>query len=472
MSGPWDDGLCALADRIARRELSAVEATGQALAEIGRWQPHINAVIRLEADAALAAARALDARLAKGEAAGPLAGVPLAHKDMYYRKGKPTTCGARIRDNSLDETTATVLTRLEAAGALYLGGLNMSEFAVGPSGHNRHHGHCRNPWNPAHSPGGSSGGSGAAVAAGMVPAAFGSDTAGSIRLPSAFNGVVGLKPTQYRVSRAGMMPLSFSFDNAGPLARRVKDAARLYMAVAGADPADPLASDRPVEDAEAACGQPVKGMRLARPRNYYYEDLDPPVAAAMEAAAAAFTALGCEIVEVEVPDHDVINDLWNAVFAPEAAAFHRKWLESRPEDYQEQVRRRIETGLWVPATRYIDGLSLRGKVLAAFGEAVFARADAMLVPTVGLTAPTLDSLDVGASDEMPKMILRMSRLTRPISYLGLPSLAVPCGFAPDGLPMGLQLVGRPFHEATLFRLGHAYEQATDWHRRRPVPPAA
>ncbi|MDP6704696.1 MAG: amidase [Alphaproteobacteria bacterium] len=459
--------LVATAARIRGREVSSEEVVGAAIQRAEALQPDLNCFIALEAEAALDAARDIDRRLAAGEAVGPLAGVPLAHKDMYYRQGKISTCGSSIRREVVAGSTATVLTRLEAAGAVHLGNLNMSEFAVGPLGHNDHFGACRNPWNTDHAPGGSSSGSGSVVAAGIVGGALGSDTGGSIRIPASFSGVVGLKPTQTRVSRHGLMPLSFSFDCAGPLARTVRDAARVLGVIAGADPADPTASRQPVADYEAACGAPVAGLRLGLPTSYYDQGLTPEVAAALAAARRQFADLGVELVEVPVPDHDEINMLWTVGISAEAATIHRRWLRERPGDYGAQIRRRIEIGLYQPATRYLEAMSLRQDILADFMRQAFDRADALLIPGTPLPAPTLAETDIGDDDEMPALILKISAMTRPISFLGLPSLCLPSGFTESGLPLSMQLVGRPFDEARLFRLGAAYEDATDWHRRLP-----
>lgn len=461
------DSLAGVARRIRRREVSAREVTEVAIARAQRLQPALNAFIALEHEDALAAAERIDARLDAGETPGPLAGVPLAHKDMFYREGKVTTCGSKIRRDFVADRTSTCLTRLERSGAIYLGGLNMSEFAVGPFGTNVHFGNCRNPWDLERTPGGSSSGSGAAVSARIAYGALGSDTGGSVRIPSAMCGVAGLKPTQNRVSRYGLMPLSFSFDCAGPLARTVEDVAQLFDVIAGHDPLDPTSSTRPLEPCLPACGQPVEGLRIGIPTSYFYSDLEPAVEAAMGAAQSQLEALGCELREVAVPDHDDMNAIWAAALAAEAATIHRQWLRERPQDYGPMVRRRIEFGLYQPATRYIEALTLRDQILREYCGMAFADCDVLLTPGAPITAPRLDEVDVGDSKDMPALVLLASRSTRPISYLGLPALMVPCGFSDEGLPVSLQLIGRPFDEATLCRAGAAYQAATDWHERRP-----
>lgn len=465
--GIVDASLCEIADSIAAREVSAVEVTESAIRRAQALQPTLNAFISMDADGALEAARSVDQDIAKGAPVGRLAGVPLAHKDMFYRSGRITTCGSKIRRDFVADRTSTVLTRLEQAGALYIGGLNMSEFAVGPFGTNVHFGNCHNPWDPARSAGGSSSGSGAATAARIVYGAFGSDTGGSVRIPAVMCGVVGIKPTQGRVSRYGLMPLSYSFDTAGPLARTVRDAARLLDVVAGHDALDPTSSTRPAGSCEAACGAGVAGLRIGIPQSYFYDETAPEVAAAITAATDTLESAGATIVPVEVPSHDQINLIWAAALAAEAATIHRKWLRERPDDYGALVRRRIEFGLYQPATRYIEALTLRDGIVRDYCNTAFADCDVLLTPTAPITAPNLSDVDVGDSENMPALVLLLSRCTRPISYLGLPAISVPCGFDSAGLPIAFQLIGRPFAEPTLCQVGHAYQQLSTWHERMP-----
>ncbi len=459
--------LADTAERVRAGDVSAEEVARAAIDRAEAAQPALNAFIHLEAEAALAQARAVDAKRARGEDPGPLAGAPLAHKDMYYRQGMLSTAGSAIRRDFRPTTTATVLSRLDAAGALDLGGLNMSEFAVGPTGHNAHWGDCHNPWNTAHAPGGSSSGSGAAVAAGVLTGALGSDTGGSIRIPSGMSGVVGLKPTQTRVSRSGILPLSFSFDCVGPLTRTVRDTARILGAIAGHDPADPTSAKRAVPDYEGGLEAPVGALKLGVPTSYYYDDLDPAVDGALTAAQAAFADLGVAARPVEVPGHDEMNLIWPIALSAEAATIHRDWLRTRAADYQPQVRRRIEVGLYQPSTRYIEVISLRERYTRAFVEGALGEVDALIVPTMPIPAPRLEEIGLGADARMVELVMRISAMTRPISFLGLPALSVPCGFTAAGLPMAFQLIGRPFAEATLLRLGHAYQTATAWWRRLP-----
>ncbi len=459
--------LVELGDAIAARQLSAVEVVSATVARAERLQPVLNCFISLQAEAALESAAAADAALARGEAPGPLHGVPLAHKDMFYRTGHVTTCGSRIRRDFVPDHDSTALARLDRAGAIYLGGLNMAEFATGPTGHNEHWGDCRNPWNQAHISGGSSSGSGASVGGRVVYGALGSDTGGSVRLPSACCGVVGLKPTNGLVSRHGLMPLSYTLDTVGPLVRTVRDAARITSVIAGHDPLDPTSSQRPVPDYEAALAEGATGLRVGVSTDYFYDVATDEVRALMERSLDVFRAAGAEVVEVSVPDIARINHLSNVVLSSEAAAIHEPWIAGRPDDYQEQVRNRYEPGLHVPAVKYIQALSARAGLLREFADTALAGVDALHTPGIPFPIPTRDETNVGGGERMAQMVADLSWCTRAANYLGGPALIVPCGFTESGLPAAFQLMGRPFSEATLFRLGHAYQDATDWHTRAP-----
>jgi aspartyl-tRNA(Asn)/glutamyl-tRNA(Gln) amidotransferase subunit A len=468
MSGdPTALSLAELATAIRQKRISSREATEAALERIARWQPQLNCFIRLDAEPALAAADAADRELASGRARGKLHGVPLAHKDMYYRAGTVATCGSKIRRNYVPETTATALARLDAAGALQLGTLNMAEFALGPTGHNEHFGHCRNPYNRDHVTGGSSSGSGAGVAARLFAGALGSDTGGSVRMPSAICNLVGIKTTSGLVSRYGAMPLSQTLDTVGPLTRTVRDCAILTGVIAGHDPNDPTTATDPVPDYEAGLEDGVAGLRLGIPTGYFREGMTPEIERLFDGVVAEFRKAGASLVEVEPGDIDLLNHLGAVVLSVEAATFHAKWVRTRPEDYSDQVRARIEPGFYHPATRYLEALNLRGPMLARFGAAVFSKADALITPVLGMPVPTIAETDVGGSPALAAMLYAMTRNTRPINYLGVPALSLPGGFTASGLPWGFQLVGRPFAEKLLFRMGRAYERVTEWATRAP-----
>jgi aspartyl-tRNA(Asn)/glutamyl-tRNA(Gln) amidotransferase subunit A len=459
--------LTAVAKAIAEKQVSSREATRSCLHRIAQWQPRLNAFMALEAEAALKAADEADAALAKGSAKGVLHGVPMAHKDMYYEAGKVVTCGSKIRRDFVATTTSTALQRIKDAGTIRLGSLQMAEFAYGPTGHNAHFGPVHNPWNVDHITGGSSSGSGSAVAARLTFAALGSDTGGSIRMPAHFCGVTGLKTTVGRVSRAGAMPLSQSLDTVGPLARSAEDCALLMGLMAGADPEDSTAVHLPVPDYMAATKGSLKGLRIGVPTAFYVDDLDSEVARVLDETVATLKREGAEIVKVELPDQRQLSSASQLVLAVEAAAFHKRWMIERLEDYGAQVRMRLENGLAVPAITYLEAMRWRGPALSAHNTAV-AGVDAVIAPVSPIPAPTIAESDVGGGPGAEAVIQRLTRFTRPVNYLGLPSLAIPSGFTKSGLPVGMQLIGRSFDEATLLRIGAAFQRATDFHDRVPT----
>jgi len=462
-----DETLAALATRIRAREISPVEVTETCLARIETLGPRLRAFVHVDTEAALRTARVREAEVKAGRVRGPLHGVPLAHKDLFVWGGRAASCGTAVPEYFRAEHDATAVARLEAAGAITLGRLNLSELALGPFGDNAHHGDAETPWRPGHCAGGSSSGSGAAVAAGLVYGALGTDTGGSIRLPAACCGVVGLKPTYGRVSRAGVMPLSWSLDHVGPLARTVRDAAILLGVIAGADGRDATASARSVPDYATALDRPIAGLRVGVPDRYYGEGLDGQVLAAVHEAVEGLRGLGAKVVECALPDPALLNDLANVIARSESAAVHARMVRESPHALQPAVLTRLEIGLHVSAHDYLQATRLRARAARTFVDDVFARVDVLVAPTIPEPAPALAVVKAGSPDEIVRRMGRFSRLTRPWNALGLPALSVPCGFATDGRPVGLQLVGRPFDEATLLRAGHAYEQAAGWWRRRP-----
>jgi aspartyl-tRNA(Asn)/glutamyl-tRNA(Gln) amidotransferase subunit A len=452
-----------LAAAIRERRVTAVAAMEAVLERARQVQPRLNCFLRIDEQQALDAARRADREPARG----PLHGVPMAHKDMYYRRGAVSSCGSRILREQPASATATVLERLDAAGAIQFGVLNMAEFALGPTGHNWHYGHCRNPWDAERITGGSSSGSGASIAARANFAALGSDTGGSIRLPAAFCGTSAIKPTYGRVSRAGAMPLSFSMDTVGPLTRTVEDAALIAQVIAGADPADPTCEDRPLPDWLARIDHPIAGLRIGRPRQHFYDDCDAQIAAAMEAALDVLRRLGAIVVDVDVPDLGLYQSAGGMISSAEAAAYHGRWLRARPQDYSDQVRGRLLQGMVIPANAYINSLRMRGAALAGFCEQVFSRVDVLHAPVVSIATPTIADTDLGWNERTAQVLARITRLTRPGNYLGLPAVCANAGFTREGMPIGMQLVTRPFDEATALRVGHAFQRATDWHLRLP-----
>jgi aspartyl-tRNA(Asn)/glutamyl-tRNA(Gln) amidotransferase subunit A len=400
-----------------------------------------------------------EVRFAGGQ--GPLAGKRLAHKDMFYRAGRVSNCGSKIRKGWVASETAAVLERLDAAGAADIGTLNMSEFAYGPTGHNDHWGDCCNPWNPEYITGGSSSGSGAAVAAGLVFAALGSDTGGSIRLPASACGVTGLKTTWGRVSRHGAMPLSHSLDTIGPLAKSADDCALVYGVIAGRDARDPVTAHAP--DSVETDGE-VRSIAISSA--WVRDNAHPEVARAVLKAAQHFS-----LVEVEPPPFDLLSAHCLTVMQAEASAQHAQWMRERPQDYSSAVRSRLEAGFAIPAAQYLEVLRLRAAWLERFKEAL-GKADAYLVPTIAVPLPTREQTGPRGGAAMPRLLAEVTRLTRWVNYLGVPALSLPCGFDSKGLPIGMQLVGRPFAEGTLLAAGRAYQRETDWDERRPPASAA
>jgi aspartyl-tRNA(Asn)/glutamyl-tRNA(Gln) amidotransferase subunit A len=458
----------ALADAFRARRTSPVEAVQECLARIGRLDGRVRAFIRVDGDAALAAARTATEALLAGRDLGPLHGIPLAYKDLVAVDGFPTSGGTASPEYFLAAREATAVARLRRAGAVVLGKLNLSELALGPFGDNAHHGDARNPWDPGHVAGGSSSGSGVAVAAGLAGGALGTDTGGSIRLPAACCGIVGLKPTYGRVSRAGVMPLSWSLDHVGPMTRTVRDAALLLGVIAGADRDDATASARPVPDYAAALARPIRGLRIGVPEGYYWDGIDAEMAAGVRAAIDLLARLGAEPRELALPDPQILVDVGNVLARCESAAVHTRLLREAPHQLQPAVRARLEVGLHVSAHDYLQAARLRARLARSFLAEAFADADVLLAPVIPEPAPRLDAVKAGSAEEIVRRMGRFSRLTRPFNTLGLPALSVPCGFSrPAGLPLAFQVVGRPFDEATVLRVGHAYEQAAGWADRRP-----
>jgi aspartyl-tRNA(Asn)/glutamyl-tRNA(Gln) amidotransferase subunit A len=466
--GLLDMSLCEIAQAIRRKRVSSLEVTRACIERAKSVQPATNCFIAIEEEEALRAARAADRAVKRGSRLGPLHGVPLAHKDMFYRAGRVCSGGSKILRDYRPAVTATVVERLAAAGALWLGRLNMAELAANPTGHNEHFGDCCNPWNPAHITGGSSSGSGAAVAARACYGALGSDTGGSVRLPAAANGVVGLKPTYGRVSRYGILPRVWSLDTVGALTRTVRDCARLMAVIAGADPADPTAYAYPVPRYERLLDRRIRGLKIGVPRNHYYDDLAPDVARAMEDSLQVLRSLGARIIELEVPDPQHVFQLNNVIGQVEATAICANWLRERPQDLSLVVRTRSEAGLLVPAVSYLEALNARPRITAEFVQAVFGKVDALHAPVMSMPVPTRAETLPGGPGEVMGMLAQITRNTRPTNYLGLPSLAVPAGFGENGLPVAFQLIGRPFAEDLLFRIGDAFQSETDWHERSPV----
>jgi aspartyl-tRNA(Asn)/glutamyl-tRNA(Gln) amidotransferase subunit A len=458
-----------LARLIAGKQVSPVEVVKAHLERITSLDGSLRCFITLTAEAAMAAAREAESAVTAGRPLGPLHGVPLGLKDLYDTAGVRTTGGSKILADRVPAADATVVRRLREAGMIVLGKLNMVEFAYGPEGRNPHYGHARNPWDAVthRMAGGSSSGSGVAVAARLAPVALGSDTGGSIRIPCSLCGLAGIKPTYGRVSRAGVLPLSWSMDHVGPMTRTVADSALVLGAMAGYDPADPTSSVLPVPDYAAALSGDVRGLRVGLLRAYFLESATPEVRTAVETAARALEKAGAVVDEVALPGVGHVAAGALAVVATEAMTYHAEWLRTRAADYDPDVSSRLMVGAFVSGVHYVRGQQARALIRREVDEAL-ARHDVLLAPATPVPAPRIDERDTTLGDGPSDIRSALIRLTRPFNFSGHPACSVPCGFSGGGLPIGMQIVGRPFDEATVLRVGDAYQRVTDWHARRPV----
>jgi aspartyl-tRNA(Asn)/glutamyl-tRNA(Gln) amidotransferase subunit A len=452
-----DLGIAELGRRYRARAVSPVDVATAHLQRIERLDKTLACYVTVTADRALADARAAESAIARGDA-GPLAGIPVGYKDLYATRGVRTTAGSALLADWVPDRDATCVTRLQQAGMVMLGKLITHEFAFGVQFPGHRFLPARNPWNPEHIPGGSSSGSGAALAAGLTVGALGSDTGGSIRGPAAFSGIVGLKPTYGRVSRAGVVTLSWTLDHTGPMARSVEDCALMLQALAGHDAADPASSREPVPDYTAELRAGVRGLRVGVPRDYFFDGINPEVAAAFESAVSALAGLGARVRDVSIPSIRA-TPAFMVIMLAEAFAYHARDLRERPQLYGEVLREKLMAGALFTADEYVQAQRLRSRLREDMDRAL-RDVDLLATPTAPGTAPSF------ATVYDPDFPFARSNMP-PFNMTGLPALALPCGFAGNGLPISLQLAGRPFDEATVLRAGFAYEQATDWHRRRP-----
>lgn len=462
MTAILDLSLAELSARIRSREISPVAATEACLARIAETEPVLNAYVRVLDDAALHAARTAEAELAAGSWRGPLHGVPVALKDLYDMEGVPTTSSSAVRRDWTPAADGDTAMRLRAAGAVILGKTHTHEFAYGISTPT-----TRNPWDPTRIPGGSSGGSGATVAARGAFMAMGSDTGGSIRIPAALCGTVGLKPTYGRVSRVGVTSLAWGLDHVGPLTHTVEDAALCLQVLAGFDPRDPASVDAPVPDYCADLGAGVRGLRVGVPTNYFFDHVDPEVEAAVRAVHATLEGLGAELVEVAIPLPEQIMPVEYAICLPEASAYHRRMLRESAHLYTDEVRLFLEAGEMIPAVTYLQAQRVRTLIQQGFRQ-VFDRVDAIVAPAVPAVAVPVGTPSITWTDGTEEPLASVYvRLSAPANITGLPALSVPCGISASGLPIAFQAIGRPLDEALILRLGAGYEATTDWHRQRP-----
>ncbi|CAN5323024.1 Asp-tRNA(Asn)/Glu-tRNA(Gln) amidotransferase subunit GatA [soil metagenome] len=447
--------------------MSPVEVADATLARIAEVDPKLSAFITVFDEQARQVARAAEMLIMAGHDLGPLHGVPIALKDNVATQGQRTTAGSKILADWLPAHDATITSHLRRAGAVFVGKLNMHEFAWGGTSDNPHYGAVRNPWNTDRFPAGSSGGSGAAVAARACFGATGTDTGGSIRLPSAVNGIVGIRPTYGRVSNHGIVPLAWSMDTAGPMTRTVEDCALMFGVLAGHDAADPASARVPAHDYMARLNDGVKGLRIGVVPGYFFHHLQPAVHASVMAALKLLEGAGAEIVEVEIRNIHGNISAQLTIESAEPSTYHQRWLRERPGDYGADVRTLLEVGEMFLATHYLQAQRYRALLRQEFLQA-FERVDIFLCPTLPFTATPLGATTVVIENgEQENMLDAIMQYTGVPSLTGLPALAVPCGFDADGLPIGMQLIGKPFDEATLFRVGAAYQALTNFHTQAP-----
>ncbi|WP_026686869.1 Asp-tRNA(Asn)/Glu-tRNA(Gln) amidotransferase subunit GatA [Azovibrio restrictus] len=475
-----------LAAALAAKSISSVELTRLYLDRIARLNPSLNAFVTLDEDRSLAAARAADARIAAGQA-GPLTGIPIAQKDIFCAQGWRTTCGSKMLENFISPYDATVIVKLEQeAGMVSLGKVNMDEFAMGSSNETSWFGPVRNPWDQTRVPGGSSGGSAAAVAAALAPVATGTDTGGSIRQPAALCNLTGLKPTYGVVSRYGMIAFASSLDQAGPMARSAEDCALMLSAMAGFDEKDSTSLERPAEDYSRCLGQPLKGLKIGLPKEFFGEGCGAEVMAAVQAAIGEYQRLGAEVVEVSLPNSHLSVPAYYVIApaeassnlsrfdgvrygyrAPEYSDLNDMYSKTRAQGFGAEVKRRILIGTYVLSHGYYDAYYLQAQrirrlIANDFVEA-FKECDVILGPTSPSTA-----FKRGEKAADPVQMYLSDIYTIAVNLAGLPGMSLPCGFDGQGLPIGMQLIGNYFDEARLLNVAHGYQQATDWHRRTPA----
>jgi aspartyl-tRNA(Asn)/glutamyl-tRNA(Gln) amidotransferase subunit A len=448
-----------LAPRLRRREISPVEVTQGCLARIEKLNPPLNAFITLIAESALAEASRAEAEILRGDWRGALHGVPVALKDLIDTAGVRTTAASALYEDRVPDHDAEVVRRLRQAGAVILGKNNLHECAYGGSSLISYFGDVHNPWDVGRIAGGSSGGSAAAVAAGMTCAAIGTDTAGSVREPAGLCGCVGIKPTYGRVSSRGVIPLCLSLDHVGPLTPTVEDAAIVLQAIAGYDSGDITSVDVPVTDYVSGLGEGAQSVRVGVPRRYFYDDLDAEVASAVELALRGIQSLGAQLREVQL---EVPTD--RRLQMAEAYAFHAENVAKSPELYLPETLRRIRAGEAVSAGEYIQRRRELEEARRSI-RAAFADVDVLVTPTMPMPAPAIADLKA-APDSLRPAELKLLRNTRPFNVWGVPAISVPCGFTSSGLPIGLQIAGPHWREDVVLRVAHAYEQATAWHKRR------
>ncbi|MFQ5994850.1 MAG: amidase [Acidiferrobacterales bacterium] len=452
--------IAELAPRIAAHELSPVALTDAVLARIARHNDQLNAYITVTEESARQAAQAAETTIQAGNYLGPLHGVPVAVKDLFAMRGVRTTCGSPLLADWIPNHDAAVVEQLMKAGAVIVGKTNLHELAYGTTSNNPHYGAVHNPWDPKYHPGGSSGGSATAVAAGLAMGALGSDTGASIRQPAACCGIVGLKPTFGCVSKFGALPLSWSMDHVGPMTRTVHDCALMLQALAGHDSRDPTSIDRSVPDYVAHLDRNLLRRRIGIARDYFFENCDPEVAALVDAAVGVLRDLGAVTEEIVLPDMRAARAAGSLIISVEAAAYHAVDLRERPGSFSDELRAALEMGSFYSGVDYAQAQRMR-RLISAETERRLAGFDAIVMPTSPVAATPI-------VDDPPGHVTLRSRNTLPFDFVSLPAISVPCGFTAAGLPIGLQIVGKAFDEAGVLQIAYAYERATSWHSRHPL----
>ena len=461
--------LTEISGAIANRKVSSKEVVQNTLEFLEKQGNLLNCVARLFPEDALTGAEKADQELSTGNLRGPLHGVPLTHKDMFYRKGKITACGSRICENYTPSVTSTALSKLDSSGALDIGRLNMVEFAYGLTGHNEITGNVHNPLSPDHITGGSSSGPSAAVSGFLSYGSLGSDTGGSIRFPASCCGLVGMKPTYGLVSRHGTMPLSFSLDHIGPLTRTVTDCALLTQIIAGPDENDPTSLKDQKHNYLEKIESGLSGIKIGVPRSQFVDDVDDEVLREMKKSIEVFKSLGTVILEIDLPESfSNCNEMANIITAVEGSSAHRKWLKDRPEDYGMQTRKRLLSGSGISASDYLEALKLREVILKEFLHCVFEKVDILHAPVVPIPVPTIAESDIQANPGFIEFLSNLGHCTRPFDYLGIPAISVPAGKTDNGLPTGFQLIAPPMDEAILFKAARAYEKENPWYYQQKI----
>ncbi len=454
------------------RKVSPVELTTEALDRIAQLNPRLNAFLTVTEKLAKEQARAAETEIMAGNYRGPLHGIPIAVKDLFFTRGIRTTAGSKILANFVPDFDATCVEKLREAGAVLLGKTALHEFAYGMMNNNPHYGFTRNPWDPQRTPGGSSGGSAVAVATGMAFSALGTDTGGSIRIPSSFCGVAGLKPTFGRVSCHGVYPLGYTMDHAGPLARTVQDVVIVYRAIAGYDPKDDFSVDRDFDEIHLTSSLTNQSrdregaVKVGVLEDYFFDRLQPEVERAVRESARVLEHLGAQVSSVSLPGMFELTEAGRISLAAEAYLLHKKDLEEHADDLGQDVRLLIEQGKDVTASDYVSAQLVRHKFRRRL-EQLFQEVDVIVTPSTAITAFPFDMTKVAIGGHEEGARTAGTRLTRPFNASGHPALSVCCGFDDQGLPIGLQIVGKLWDEATVLQVGYAYEQATEWHKRRP-----